>query len=436
MLSANPIVLGAVYIEDDLGSDLHADRFEVTFSGGAADTQLTRLVINGDQNTPGFSVGDVFFDTAPTGLGADNAAPFKVEQLTAADPNARVEASVQDGTSLLIIDFYNFHAGDRLVFSIDVDEVEYYDPTETNLEIANEGFDPITSGVEFQGSLMTASFAAPHYQQAQGEGLFWNRYDNALQASGLNLPEDNVDGKRDRTTGAFIDVQQQIDPASISGYVYADSDNDGVRDAGETGLGGVRVQLIPVNTIEAQQPVTVTTNAQGYYEALGLSPGTYRIVELDQPAGYLDGLDAAGTVNGQSQGAAVNPGDQIESIFLAGGTHGIEYNFGEILPASISGSVCISDKFGNCYGSGVLAEPLADVTIHLLVHTGQLVAHTTTDLQGEYRFAGLAPGIYSVIEFTPAGLIDAGASAGQVGNVYARSRGRSQHDCGCPAEAG
>ncbi len=414
MLSANPIVLGTVYIEEDLGSDLHGDRFEITFSGGAAGTQLTRLVINGDQNTPGFSVGDVFFDTESSGLGADHSAPFHVQQLITANPHAGVAAHVVDGGTLLVLDFEGFQAGDKLIFTIDVDEVEYLDPNETDLETINEGFDPVTSGVEFQGSRLTATFTAPHYLDAEGTALFWNRYDEALQRSGLNLPEDNVDGKRDRTTGGFVDLQQQMNPASISGYVYSDDSNDGLRDPGEQGLAGVTVRIIPIDTFEPQEIVTVVTDSHGYYEANHLAPGSYRIVEVVQPAGYLDGLDRAGTVAGIAQGAAVNPGDNIEGIFLTGGTHGIEYNFGEILPASISGSVHLSDSDGNCYGSGVICEPLANVPIQLLDASGHVVGQTVTDSQGNYQFIGLAPGVYRVIEFTPAGLIDAGARAGLV----------------------
>ena len=45
LLDADPLRVGAVYIEEDLGSDLHGDTFEVTFEGGAADTELTRLII-------------------------------------------------------------------------------------------------------------------------------------------------------------------------------------------------------------------------------------------------------------------------------------------------------------------------------------------------------------------------------------------------------
>ena len=35
MLSADPLFVGAVYIEEDIGSDVHGDTFELTFNGGA-----------------------------------------------------------------------------------------------------------------------------------------------------------------------------------------------------------------------------------------------------------------------------------------------------------------------------------------------------------------------------------------------------------------
>ena len=129
----------------------------------------------------GLSLGDVIFDTAPTGLGADAAAAFHVEQLISSNPNARVDAHVNDGESILVLDFYGFGAGDKLVFSIDVDEVQFFETSETDVQKINDGIDPITSGVEFQGSELVASFTAPHYKDAAGNSLFWNRYDDALQ---------------------------------------------------------------------------------------------------------------------------------------------------------------------------------------------------------------------------------------------------------------
>ncbi len=47
-MTADPIWVGGVYIEEDSGSDMHGDSFQITFKGGAAGTQLTRLTIDGD----------------------------------------------------------------------------------------------------------------------------------------------------------------------------------------------------------------------------------------------------------------------------------------------------------------------------------------------------------------------------------------------------
>ena len=406
LLAADPIRVGAVFIEEDLGSDVHGDTFEITFEGGAAGTELTKVVIDGDQRTPGFGFGDVFFDTDPTGNGADNAFPFQLTSLTSADPNASATVTVSDGSSLLTLDLTGFIAGDKLTFSVDVDEVVDFDPAETDQNLINEGFDPLTSGVEFQGSIFTAHFSAEHYHDISGSGEFRNQYDNNLNPLDLNLPADDANNKRDRTDGVGIQLKQQPVVADISGYVYHDRDDDGSRDAGEEGLANVTIQVIPVDTIEPQSTVTVQTDADGFYHSGDLIPGTYRIVEVAQPGEFFDGLDTAGTVGGATVGAAVNPGDRLQNIFLGGGDSGIEYNFGEISPASISGRVHLTDPDGNCFDPGSSGQPLANVTLRLLDAQGQIVDETTTDANGEYEFTDLHPGEYSVVEVTPAALID------------------------------
>ena len=164
VLSVEPVLVGSVYIEEDLGSDLHGDTFVLTFEGGAPNTQLKFIEIDGDQNTPGFGVGDAFFDTqkSASSFGADDALAFQVVEATGIDI-AGIRSTVTDGTTKLRIDFTDFDPGDRLVFTIDVDEVEDYETSETDLTIINDGFDPITSGVEFQGSSFKAFFAAPDF---------------------------------------------------------------------------------------------------------------------------------------------------------------------------------------------------------------------------------------------------------------------------------
>ncbi|MDA1053286.1 MAG: carboxypeptidase regulatory-like domain-containing protein [Planctomycetota bacterium] len=425
MLDADAIRVGAVYIEEDLGSDLHGDTFEVTFEGGASGTELKRLVIDGDQSTPGFGLSDIFFDTVDGGFGADAAFPFALNSFTSQNPNASVSATVADGGSQLVLDFVGFQAGDKLVFSIDVDEVEDYDPLETDLALINEGFDPLTSGVEFQNTRFTAHFTAPHYHDVTGTADFRNRYDGNLDGLGLNLTADDANGKRDRTAGAALQVSQSPVFAEISGYVYHDRSDDGSRDPGEEGIAGVSIQVIPVDTIEPQGIVTLATGSDGFYQATGLIPGSYRIVEANQPSGFYDGLDAAGTIDGSRVGSAVNPGDNLEGIFLGGGAAGVEYNFGELAPASIRGSVHLTDRDGNCLTPTSSARPLAGVTIRLLDAQSNLVAETLTNANGEYEFTNLRPGLYSVVEVTPADLIDGDEHVGTIDGVVVGQAGTS-----------
>src|SRR5690606_18787756 len=81
----------------------------------------------------------------------------------------------------------------------------------------------------------------------------------------------------------------ELRPVSISGYVYHDRNNDGVRDPGEEGIAGVQIRVVPVNVPTPQSAITVTTNSDGSYRVTGLAPGRYRIVEVVQPEGYEDG---------------------------------------------------------------------------------------------------------------------------------------------------
>ncbi len=154
----------------------------------------------------------IFFDTVDGAMGADHSFGFVIEKLQTANPNASVQASVVDGGMELLLTFSNFQAGDLLVFSIDVDEVQQWDGAETNLDRINGGIDPITSGVEFQGSRLIGEFEAPHYENVSGNGRFLNFYDAIVDPAGLDIPKDNQDGKRDRSAGTAVSMQQIQSP--------------------------------------------------------------------------------------------------------------------------------------------------------------------------------------------------------------------------------
>ncbi len=421
MMAADLIQVGAVYVEDDIGSDIHGDLFYVTFSGGAADTQLTRLTIDGDLNTPGFGLGDLFFDTAEGGLGADHAFGFHIVEMKAKNPAASVRATVKDGDTKLILDFTNFTAGDKLVFTIDVDEVQYWDPNEKDLTAINDGFDPITSGVEFQNSKLSAEFTAPHYENVAGQNKFINRYDTWLNQSGLPLPADDEGGKRDRSAGGGFSLQQVPKPISLAGTVYVDANEDLTLQSNEQRLAGVRIDLYQLqngNFIASGH--STTTDAQGRYSfgtELGLTPGTYQVRE-SQPAGYYSVGATAGKLNNGGVAGRIeagNPDVLTEVSIPLGDLHATELNFAENLPASISGHTCVVISGFDCFSSSSEKAPLAGVLIELRNASGQVIATKTTGSDGTYSFDNLRAGVYSLTETTPANLLEGDAKVGSAG---------------------
>lgn len=108
----------------------------------------------------------------------------------------------------------------------------------------------------------------------------------------------------------------------IRGYVYRDKDNDGIKDPGEPGIGGVVVYLRGVDDLGATVQKSVVTDSQGRYAFLQLRPGTYRLVE-GHPIGYLDGKDTLGSLSG------LGGNDVFKGIIIKPADQGLNYNFGE-----------------------------------------------------------------------------------------------------------
>lgn len=542
LFNVDPLWVGGVYVEEDNGGDAHGDSFYVTFRGGAVGTQLTRLVIDTDQGTPGFSSGDNLFDTVAGGLGADLAHPFHLESMTAQASNARVSAEVSDGGMQIVLTFENFYAGDKLKFSIDVDEVQRYH-NEQSLDAINANLDPITSGVEFADSKIRATFVAPHFENAATESSFVNLYDPVLAPSGLDLPSDDRAGLRDRTAGAAATVTQvpkpidlsgtvyvdnnlsltqdigeagiagvslslyrldggnymstgystttdqqgryqfglnlslapgtyqiresqpagylsvgavpgllngqpdlgstvpgdkdvltniqvligdsrgtrldfaESQPVQISGFVYRDNNDNGRREDSETGIGGIDIQIVSIETIAGSVNLTTQTLPDGSYRFIGLPPGRYRISESSQPIDTFDGKDSPGTVRGQTRGTN-STNDQITEIRLDGNDNGIDFNFGEIEPSSLSGHVCVAMPGFDCFSSEPNSQaPLPGVKIDLVNASGSVVATTFTVADGGYHFDRLPAGVYSIVETQPANLLDGLSRVGVINGI-------------------
>jgi len=134
---------------------------------------------------------------------------------------------------------------------------------------------------------------------------------------GLTTPATNVD---------FGNYRSEELPCSICGYVYVDTDNDGVKDPTEPGLPNVPIEL------GGSLRATVFTQADGCYRFELLPPGVYTLTET-QPGAFVDGLDTQGTPP-----CSRVQNDCFVGIGLAPGTDALDYNFGErgLIPELIS----------------------------------------------------------------------------------------------------
>ncbi|QDU57686.1 SdrD B-like domain-containing protein [Aeoliella mucimassa] len=116
-----------------------------------------------------------------------------------------------------------------------------------------------------------------------------------------------------------------VETSSIEGYVYVDSDNDGVFDPGEAPIAGVTITLTGIDFTSAAVNQTTTTDSNGRYQFSSLLPGTYQVTETD-PAFYPDGQDTAGSAGGSVAD------DDISNITIGSGVEATAYNFGELPP--------------------------------------------------------------------------------------------------------
>jgi len=176
-------------------------------------------------------------------------------------------------------------------------------------------------------------------------------------------------------TANFGDRRQ----GSVSGSVFKDLNGNGTQDTGESGLGGVTIQLLDSNgTVIA----TTTTAGDGSYIFTGVTPGSYTVRETD-PTGYVSTTPNTVPVTIGAGGAA-------------------SANFGDQQQGSVSGTVFSDLNANGTQGSG--EGGIGGVTVQLINASGTIIATTTTAGDGSYLFTGVPAGNYTVREIDPFGL--------------------------------
>ena len=182
---------------------------------------------------------------------------------------------------------------------------------------------------------------------------------------------------------------------NLGGTLYRDSDVSYSKSDTEARFAGRTIALLDGNgnpiLDKDGNPVTTTTDENGNYQFTGLAPGNYKVSIVDPTTGDLAGLTNTQAYNGRNATeASVTIGDSS--------VQGVDFGF--VKPATIGDRVW-NDQDHNGVDNGEPGVP--GVTVILKDASGNEVARTRTDANGNYRFEGVLPGTYSVSIEVPAG---------------------------------
>lgn len=187
-------------------------------------------------------------------------------------------------------------------------------------------------------------------------------------------------------------------PGNLTGFVYVDTNNDGVRDSGEIGIPNVTVRLTGTDAAGAAVDLASTTGADGAFSFDAPPSGSdgYAITEI-QPAGYIDGKTgrAASAPGAAVTGKPVGVGnvDQITGVVMGVGVSLSDYRFGEIAipvlkPPLVNGYVYLDRDHSRVRPTDGLAAGQPGWTV-VLRQNDQVICTTTTDATGLYQFDNL-----------------------------------------------
>ncbi len=177
---------------------------------------------------------------------------------------------------------------------------------------------------------------------------------------------------------APVIVEPQL--GSIGDTVWFDTDGNGVQDAGEAGIAGVRVFLTIPGTAGALE---ATTDANGLYRFAGLAAGAYDVTVDITTAPTNSDLTTVGAF----------------AVTLAEGDNHLEADFGfaqgaVLATAAIGDQVWMDTDLDGVFDSGEAV--LAGVTVSILNPVSGTTQTAVTGASGQYLFAALTAGTYEV----------------------------------------
>lgn len=389
-------------IPDERGSGSMSNTFGTVAmaknSFGATSEYFFNFGDNSFLDSQGFTVFAIALGMAtPGGTRVANATINEIDSFTRVD----VDPSNNGTSSFSVFDNVPFTAAGEMVaiesisgdgavrgtVFADIDRDGVLDANEVGLQGHTVFSDTNGNGVLDSGEVSTTTDANGNYVLRLDAGQHTIRQrptPSTLQTTPVNPSVFTLDVEIGRE---FTNVRFgvfEVSAPSLSGFVYFDRNNDGVRDPDEEGLAGVTIKLNGNDVLEGAVSVTTVTDSNGFYEFNRLTAGQYTLSQ-EQPSGVSDGIDTIG-----SQGGTVSENDEF-TIALAEGVHGVENNFGELLGFAITGDVRSIN--GGAVGNVVLQIYAKDAS----GLRGEAPVATVLSRGGRFEVFGLPIGDYEIV---------------------------------------
>ncbi len=219
----------------------------------------------------------------------------------------------------------------------------------------------------------------------------------------------------------FGEVEDYYQPlAEIGDLIWHDIDGDGVQDPGEPGVPGVTVEIHDCTDPNNPQVLaTTTTDANGFYEFIGLIPMEKYCIHFDETTA-TDGnandyvftfKDSPNIDATDANDSDVDSEGWAEPVMMMDRERNETIDAGVYIPVSIGNFVWLDyDEDGEqdpdepviegaklfLSGTNNIGEDIPGGA--MMVPDGQPIPQTMlmTDANGEYLFTGLAPGTYKI----------------------------------------
>ena len=381
------------YLFDSLLTDSYKVKFILPSGSTFTDLGKGTTATDSDAGLNGFS-GVINIDVEKTGIDKDNPTIDagiignlgSIGDFVFRDDNSNgIQEATEPGIAGVVVNLYK--------------GVTFLTSTTTNA-MGKYNFPSLSSGTDYQVEFVApaqSKFTTPSLggDPTKDSDAGANGKSGLITIDVTKLPTDIL--RNNPTIDAGI-----VPLGSIGDYVFNDNNGNGVQDAGDTKLSGIKVTLTDANGVVL---TSTTTDADGKYEFI-VPSGEYFII-FDKPTGSTFSPTGAGTTATDSDADAIGKSGKItiDASKPIGdpARNNTTVDAGLIPKKGSIGDFVFTDSNGN--NKQDAGEPgLSGTTVELYDATGTTkLQTTTTNANGKYLFTNLESGGYKVKFILPSG---------------------------------